>query len=108
MDFSKLRRGEIIAAVGGVILAIAVFLPAFSPNEANPFARVAGGRDDASLWETHRIMSILLLASAIAPIVLLWVIIRQHTLSWPAGELTAVIGLVSSTLLFYVGIIDRP
>ena len=32
MDLSKLRSGEIAAAIGGIMLVIAVFLPAYSPS----------------------------------------------------------------------------
>src|SRR3954452_24812893 len=108
MDFSKLRMGEIAAAIGGLVLVVAVFLPAYSPNTDNPNATVAGGRSDASIWEAHGIIRILLLLTAIAPIVLVYIIARGHELSWPRGELTAVLGLAAATLLFYAGIIDRP
>src|SRR4051794_23852210 len=108
MDFTRLRAGEIAAAIGGILLVIAVFLPAFSPNRANPNAMVAGSRSDASIWEANGIARFVILLAAIAPIVLLYIILRGHELSWPRGELTAVLGLVAATLVFYIGIIDRP
>lgn len=107
MDLTKLRSGEIAAAIAGAVLAVALFLPAYSPSD-NPNARVAGGTADASIWDAHSIMRFVLLAAAIAPVVLVYIIIRGHQLSWPRGEMTAVIGLTASTLLFYVGVIDRP
>jgi hypothetical protein len=107
MDFSQLKRGEIIAAVGGLILVIAVFLPAYTPSD-NPNASVAGGNADASIWDANKISRILLLLAALAPIILLYIVLRQHQLSWPRGELTAVIGLTASTLLFWNGVIQRP
>jgi hypothetical protein len=108
MDPNKLRPGEILAAVAGVVLAIAVFLPAFSPNRANKHAEVAGSHTDVSLWMDSKIVSIIILIAAVAPIVLVYIIIRRHRLSWPRGEMTAVIGLIASTLLVYIGVIDRP
>ena len=60
MDFSQLKKGEIAAALGGIVLAIAVFLPAYSPSD-NPNARVAGGKVDASIFDTNTISRILLL-----------------------------------------------
>jgi hypothetical protein len=108
MDGSRLRSGEIGAAIGGLLLVVAVFLPAYSPNQDNPNATVAGGRDDASIWQVHDVLRILLLLAAVAPVVLVYIIARGHELSWPRGELTAVVGLVAATLLFYVGVIDRP
>jgi archaellum biogenesis protein FlaJ (TadC family) len=108
MDFTRLRMGEIAAAIGGVVLVLALFLPAYSPNRENPNAVIEGSQSDASIWEAHTISRFVLLAAAIAPIVLVYIIARGHELSWPRGEMTAVIGLVAATLLFYVGIIDRP
>ena len=61
-----------------------------------------------SIWQVHPILRILLLLAAIAPIILVYIIARDHELSWPRGEMTAVIGLAAVTLLFYIGIIDRP
>ena len=108
MDLTKLRSGEIAAAIAGIVLVIAVFLPAYSPNTKNPNATVAGGRVDASVWDAQHIIRILLLLTAIAPVILVYIIARGHQLSWPRGEMTAVIGLIAATLLFYSGIIDRP
>ena len=110
MDFKKLRAGEIAAAVGGIVLAIAVFLPAYSPNKDNPNATVLGLPDQsvASIWQAQTLSRYILLVAAIAPIVLLYIIARGHQLSWPRGELTAVLGLTAATLLLYSGVIDRP
>ena len=107
MDFSELRKGEILAAIGGLLLVAAVFLPAYTPSD-NPNAIVAGGRADASIWDANAISKYLLLAAAIAPIILLYIVIRGHQLSWPRGELTAVVGLVAVTLIFWHGVIQRP
>jgi hypothetical protein len=107
MDFSQLRRGEIAAVIGALVLIIAVFLPAYSPSD-NPNAQVIGRHADASIWQANSIGRILLLLAAIAPIILLYIVIRGHQLSWPRGELTAVIGLTASTLLFWDGVIQRP
>ena len=107
MDFSQLRKGEIAAAIGGVLLAIAVFIPAYSPSD-NPNATVAGGKVDASIWDANNITRVMLLLAAITPIILLYIVIRGHQLSWPRGELTAVIGLTAVTLVFWHGVIQRP
>lgn len=107
MDTSKLTKGELVAAIGGALLAVALFLPAYAPND-NPNAIVAGGRADASIWEAQTLARFVLLVAAVAPVILLYIIVRDHKLSWPKGEVTAVLGLVAVTLLFYAGIMDRP
>ena len=109
MDFSQLRRGEIIAAVAGLLLVLAVFLPAYEPTN-NPNAIVEGVThpDTASIFKVHTISRWLILAAALAPLILLYIVVRGHELSWPRGELTAVVGLTASTLIFWNGIISRP
>jgi hypothetical protein len=107
MNLSQLRWSDWLAAAGGVLLAIAVFLPAFTVSD-NPNALIAGKHADASIWQACSTVRWLLLLAAIAPIVLVYIIARGHELSWPRGEMTAVIGLAAATLVFYRGIIDRP
>ena len=108
MDLRRISRSEVIAAVGGLLLAIGIFLPWYSPNEDNANANVNGVRDAVSAWDAHSIIRWLLLAAALAPIILLWIVIRDHELSWPRGEMTAVVGIIAFGLTGYVGIIDRP
>jgi hypothetical protein len=108
MDLRRITTSEIVAAVGGLLLAIGVFLPWYSPNQDNRNANVGGVRDAVSAFDAHMILRWLLLAAALAPIILLWIVIRDHELSWPRGEMTAVIGIIAFGLVAYVGIIDRP
>jgi hypothetical protein len=108
MDFRRISTSEIVAAVGGVLLALGVFLPWYSPDQSNRNANVGGVRDAVSAFDAHMILRWLLLAAALAPIILLWIVIRDHELSWPRGEMTAVVGIIAFGLVAYVGVIDRP
>ena len=97
-----------MAAIGGLLLAVSVFVKCYEARPENPNANIDGMRGTLSIWEVHDIIRILLLLAALAPIVLVYIVLRDHQLSWPRGEMTMVIGLTAATLLFYVGIIDRP
>jgi hypothetical protein len=108
MDLSRLRRGELIAAIGGILLAVGVFLPWYSTASDNRNAVIDGERGDLSAWTVHPVLRWLLLAAAIAPLILVWIIVREHELSWSRGELTAVVGIAAFGLIFYTGVIDRP
>ena len=108
MDFRRISTSEIIAAVGGVLLAIGVFLPWYSPNTDNPTPTSTASATRSSAFDAHSILRWLLLAAALAPIILLCIVVRDHELSWPRGEMTAVIGIIAFGLTAYVGIIDRP
>lgn len=99
---------DIVGAMGGLLLAISVFVKCYEARPENPNANIDGMRGVLSIWQVHDILRWLLLLAAVAPVVLLWIIIRQHELSWPRGEMTAVIGLTAATLVFYIGVIDRP
>lgn len=110
MHFGDLRWGEVVAMVGGALLALAVFLPWYSTGNANTsiggHSRVAN--QDFSAWQVLAVWRFLLLLAAIAPFILAWIIVREHALSWPRGELTAVVGLSALTLILVKGFIFKP
>ena len=108
MHFDKLQRGEIIACVGGFLLAVAVFLPWYSTDSGNPNSRINGRTCDFSAWDAHTVSRFLFLLGAAAPFILAWIVVREHQLSWPRGEMTAVLAMVGLVLVLYVGVIARP
>jgi hypothetical protein len=65
------------------------------------------GEESCSGFETFNILDILLVAAAAAPLILLWIIVRGHELSWPPGEVTAIVGITAAALILYNGLIDR-
>ncbi|HVS28274.1 MAG TPA: hypothetical protein VHE14_01915 [Solirubrobacteraceae bacterium] len=113
LNFDNLRRGEYIAAVGGVLLAIAVFLPWFELGNGN--AHLEGAQNFShhpglgiSAWQALVAIRFLLLLGAIAPWILGYIILRDHALSWPRGELTAVVAITAMTLVLVRGLIIKP
>ena len=108
MNLSRLGRGEFLAVLGGLLLALGVFLPWYETNPDNRNANVDGAMGSFSAWEAHPILRWLLLAAAAAPLILAWIIVRDHQLSWPRGEMTAVVGMIAVVLVLYVGFVDRP
>jgi hypothetical protein len=107
MDTGRLSRSEWTAVAGGLLLALAVFLPWYGTSE-NPNAAIDGRRGDFSAWQVHPILRWLLLVAALAPLILAWIVIRDHELSWPRGELTAVVAMAAIGLVLYSGIVTRP
>src|ERR671933_888736 len=106
MHPSKIGPSELIAALGGVLLGVGVFLPWYKPNPDNRNALVAGSREAVSAWDAHAILRFVFLAAAIAPLILLYIVVRDHELSWPRGEMTAVIAIAAFGLVGYLGVID--
>jgi hypothetical protein len=103
----RLSRSEWIAVAGGLLLALAVFLPWYGTS-ANPNAVIEGERGDLSAWQVHPILRWLMLAAALAPLILAWIVLREHELSWPRGEMTAVVAMAALGLVLYAGIVSRP
>ena len=108
MHPSKLSRSELIASVGGILLGIGIFLAWYVPNTDNPNAMVAGSREPVSAWEAHMYLRYLFLAAAVAPLILAYIVLRDHPLSWPRGEMTAVVAIAAFGIIGYLGVIDRP
>jgi hypothetical protein len=108
MDVRRITLSEILAAIGGALLALCVFVKWYEARPENPNANVNGMKGVVTAWDAHTILRYLFLAAALAPIILLYIVVRDHELSWPRGEMTAVIGIIVFGLVVYQGIIDRP
>jgi hypothetical protein len=109
MDFKELDRGEMIAAIGGILLAVSIFLSWYSLGNSNAHLNSCHGPNTScSGWNALTILRYLLLLAAIAPAILAYIIIRGHALSWPRGELTAVTALAALTFILFRGVIDKP
>lgn len=94
--------------IGGGLLALGVFLPWYHADNKRALINGIAGPGDFTPWEVHGILKWLLLATAIAPLVLTYIVFRGHKLSWPRGEMTAVIAIAALGLAVYNGLIDRP
>lgn len=105
MDANKLQRGELVAIIGGLLLALGLFLKWY---ETEGLGRIDGKAGSLSGWHVHTIMRWPLLAAALAPLILAYIILRDHKLSWPRGELTAVVSIAAFGLIVYHGVISRP
>jgi hypothetical protein len=108
MRVQRLSTSELVAVVGGALLLVGLFLPWYGLSD-NPNAVLAGSMDGPFTgWEVHTTLRWALLPAAAAPLILAYVILRNHELSWARGELTAVVAIAAFGLVAYNGLIDRP
>lgn len=109
MDVKALNRGELLAIAGGILLGISIFLPWYSLGDAFTALNTCHGPNSSCTgWKSLNVLRFVLLAGAAAPLILSWVILRGHALSWPRGELTAVVGVTAFVLILFRGVIDKP
>jgi hypothetical protein len=114
VEDTKLSRMELFGIIAGAILVGSLFLEWFSletgdvqRDEADDW--VCGeGNTSCSGFDTFPILRWLLIAAAAAPLILSYIVVRGHKLSWPRGELTAVVGLTAFVLIAYNGLVDKP
>lgn len=114
MNFSKLSRAELLGLVAAaVLIAALLFLEWYSLGQT-PNRRAGSdficGQDDYSCtgWDTFPILRWILIAVALAPPILAYIVVRGHKLSWAPGELTMVLGFTAFVLIAYNGLIDPP
>ena len=94
---------------GGALLAISVFLAWFTLGNSNASLNSCRGPNSScTAWQSMTVLRYFLLAAAVAPIILAWIIVRGHALSWPRGEMTAVIAIAALTFIAFRGLIDKP
>ena len=105
---ARLHRNEYMGMLGGALLAVSVFLPWYGTDSDNRFAKIDGKTGDQSCFDVHPILRWLLLAAAVAPFILAYIIANDIKLSWARGEMTAVTSIAAFGLIAYNGIIDRP
>jgi hypothetical protein len=94
-----------VAAASGLLLFLSLFVNWFG---------VSGNEDlcgpsetDCTGFQTFKILDILLVLAALAPWILVWIVVRGHELSWPPGEVTMIVGAIAATLILYNGLVDR-
>ena len=106
---TKLTWHEFMAIAGGILLVGALFLPWYSvENSRGTIGTDLRGPGDFTGWEVHDIQRWLLIAAAVAPFILAYIVIRGHKLSWARGEMTAVSSIAAFGLIVYGGLIDKP
>jgi hypothetical protein len=104
-----------VALLGGVVLLFSLFMAWYTLG--NPYTSLAScrgprtfgaGTTSCTGWSSLEVLRFALVLAALAPAVLAYIVVRGHALSWPRGELTAVVALAALTLVVFRGLIDKP
>lgn len=110
MRFKDIDRGELIALVGGILLGLSLFVAWYSLGNENTTLNACTyfKGHTCTGWASLSVFRYIILALAVAPLILIWIILRGHALGWPRGELTAVISIVALVMVLFRGVIDKP
>lgn len=107
MDISRLRKGEQIAAAGGVALFIVMFLGWYGVKAS--VSGITQSGPSANAWEVFSLIDIVLFATAVVAVGLAVLTATQRTVNLPvaASAITAALGILSLALVLY-RVIDPP
>jgi hypothetical protein len=109
MHFREIDRGELVAVVGGIVLAISVFLPWFSLGNSHALLNSCRGPSTTCTgWHSFTVIRYILLVGAVSPLILFWIVLRGHATSWPRGEFTAIIAIFMLVVIVFRAVIDKP
>ncbi len=117
MDADRLRTGELIAGISGVILLVVMFLPWFGldfgvPEEIEDLGLGIPAVDESvniSAWEAFDFIDLVLLVTAVVAIGTAVMTATASTVALPvaASAITAGLGIISTLLVLY-RILDTP
>jgi hypothetical protein len=118
MDASRLRTGELVAAVSGVALLIIMFLPwfGFSVGGAEAVEDITGVSvnvpevsADFNAWESFDFIDLVLFVTAVVAIALGVATAMSQTVNLPVATsaLTAGLGILATVLVVY-RVLDTP
>ncbi len=109
MKFSRLGRGEVVGLLAPLILIGSLWLPWFSTDPTNENSNIDGKTGSLTAWDSFQYLPYMLILCSIAPVVLIYIVLRGHELGWNRGEVTSIIGILAILLVLSNGIIfGRP
>jgi multisubunit Na+/H+ antiporter MnhB subunit len=104
LRLDRLRRGEVIAAAGGVLLLFAMFLDWYAAGGAGG-VRLRG----STAWQSFAVLDVILALVALLAILLAALAATQRSPALPvaASVVTAATGILTALLVLY-RILDQP
>jgi hypothetical protein len=111
-DYTRIRRGEMIAAIGAIALFILMFLPwySFNGDARTRFLLNAGGKAPltGNAWHVYSNTSLILIALVLVALALPVLTAMQQRISFPLAAATAGLGLLVAALVADKLFIHRP
>jgi len=111
MTLRKVRPGDVLAGVGGLVLLVALFLPWYEVIEGvyDGGRTIAATDTKQTAWESFRVLLVPLALTALLGIVLLVTTVYERTTAWPvaAQVFGAAIGALTSLWVLF-RVIDSP
>jgi hypothetical protein len=113
MNVNRLKWMEWLGVLAAALLVLSLFMPWFGlsdvPERAVQDSWVCGeGVFSCSAWDSLGFWRWLFLASALAPILMLWFVATDEMGKYPTGEFTMTVGFVVMVLVFFNGPIVKP
>ena len=112
-DYTRIRRGEMIAAISAVVLFIDMFLPWYSFNGDNRtrFLLLAGGHQlpiTGTAWHAYSNTSLLLVVLVVVALALAAVTATEQKVNFPLAAATTAFGVLVAVVIIYKLFGHRP
>lgn len=109
MNFKKLGVAEFVGVGGAIALVASLWAPWFETTPSNPNSKIDKYTGMVTAWHAYTSLQYVLILAAVAPVVLAFIVVRGHDLSWNRGEVTTIVGVIALLLIFGNGILfGRP
>jgi hypothetical protein len=110
VELSRLRRGDVIAGLGGVALLVVMFLTWYSAGGSADFrGRTIEVKINLTAWEAFSVTDLILAVTALSGIALAVITASRRSPALPvaASVITATLGALATLLVFY-RILNQP
>lgn len=112
-DYTRIRRGETIAAISAVVLFLVTFLQwySFHGDNRTRFLLIAGGHQlpvTGTAWHAYTNTSLLLVVLVVVALALAGVTATQRKVNFPLAASATALGVLVAILIIYKLFIHRP
>jgi hypothetical protein len=113
-DLRRLSGWEIAGVTASLVLVASLaLLPWFSladtpTRRAGDGFMCGAGHFRCTGYQAFPLIRWVLIVAACASPILAYILARGHTVRWPPGEMTMIIGSLAAILIAYNGIVDKP
>jgi purine-cytosine permease-like protein len=87
-----------VAIAGSVLLVISLWVPWFRTDPSNPNSKIDAFVGKVNAWDAFQTLPPLLILTALMPLLLAYIVMRDYEVEWARGEITTIVGAIAFLL----------